>query len=112
MKLAAALALALGCSGPSQSTTAVPPPPMSTAHAWNVFDGDTLILELNDTPGPITSTAPRAPDAPPVTSAFMTATARDAMHEGALHQALERARTVDDFLALLAKDGYRIVPVR
>jgi len=103
LKLALALAFAACATHP---TTTMP-----TEHHWQVFDGSLLILELSDRPGPIASTADLPPGTPPVTSSYMSATARDAMHEGALREILDASPDLATFLAGLRRAGYVIKPV-
>lgn len=78
-------------------------------HHWRVYDGDTPILEVSDRPGPITSTAPLPPGAPPATSPFLSAAALDAGHEDQLATLLGGAHSLDEFLHALAAAGFRVV---
>jgi hypothetical protein len=105
VKLALALAFAACSTHPSPTHT------MPTEHHWQVFDGSLLILELSDRPGAITSTSDLPPGTPPVTSSYMSAAARDAMHEGALREILEASPDLAAFLAGLQRAGYVIKPV-
>lgn len=82
-----------------------------SAHAWNVYDNETLILEVNDAPGPILSTASLPPGARPATHPFLSATAKSAVHEDALHRHLVAAKTLREFLESLIASGYRVVPL-
>jgi len=79
-----------------------------TERHWKVFDGTTLVLEVSSTPGPILSTAPLPPGTPPRTSPFMSATAKDAMHEDKLHTILEDSHDLDGFLAKLEAAGLTV----
>ena len=82
-----------------------------SAHAWNVYDGDELILDVNDSPGPIMSTASLPPGARPATHPFLSATAHSAIHENKLHQRLVASKSLPEFLSLLRADGFRVVPI-
>ena len=82
-----------------------------SAHAWNVFDGDELILDVNDAPGPLLSTAALPPGVRPTTHPFLSATAHSARHESKLHERLVAAKSLPEFLSLLRADGYRVVPI-
>jgi hypothetical protein len=95
------LAAVLACSSPTK--------PMQPSH-WQVFDGATLVLDVSSQPGPILSVAPLPPDAPPLTSAFMSATSHDAAHEDAFHTALVASHSVDEFLAKLRAQGLVVKP--
>lgn len=76
--------------------------------AWRVFADDTLVLTMRDGPGPLTSTAPRAPGSPPAEHPFVSVDARDADHEGRVRACLVAARDADDFRARLRAAGYRV----
>ena len=73
-----------------------------------MFDGTVLILELSDRPGPISSTAHGGP---PVRHAFLSASARSAIHEDALRKLLVAATSFDGFVASLTAAGFRLEPV-
>jgi hypothetical protein len=83
----------------------------ANAHAWKVLDGDSLILEVKDTPGPILSTAALPPGVPARRHPFLSASARSARHENELHELLEAATTLPDFLSRLRGAGYKVIPV-
>ncbi len=82
-----------------------------TEHHWQVYDRDTLVLEVSSHPGPIVSTAHPPPGTPPVTSTFLSATARDASHENQLHDILVASHDLDGFLAKLRAAGLTVKPV-
>ncbi len=82
-----------------------------SAHDWNVFDGDVLILEVHDTPGPIVSTASLPPGVPAARHAFLSASARSALHEHGLREQLNAAKSLPDFLSRLRGSGYKVVPL-
>ena len=98
------VAIIAACSHPS-------PPMPPTEHHWQVYDRDTLVLEVSSRPGPIISTALLPPGTPPATSTFMSATARDAAHEDQLHGILVASRDLDGFLANLRAAGLVVKPV-
>ena len=41
-------------------------------HAWQLFDGETLVLDVSDAPGPILSTAMLPPGMAPVSHPFLS----------------------------------------
>jgi len=94
------LALLCACGHPRQPMT-----PTSNDHHWNIYDGETLVLEVSSRPGPILSTATLPPGASPQTSAFMSATSRDAGHENQLHEILVASHGLDEFLGKLRAAG-------
>jgi len=85
--------------------------PMPAERHWQVYDGDTLILEVSDRPGPILSTAPLPPGQAPMQCAFMSATSRDAFHENQLHQILEASKDLPSFLNGLVAAGFKVKPL-
>lgn len=82
---------------------------MGCMHHWNVYDGDTLVLDVSSKPGAIRSTAALPPGATPATSAFMSATSHDAGHENDFHAWLVESHSVDEFLAHARSAGLRVV---
>lgn len=107
-----AVALLLGCG----STPAEPAEPVasasetSAAHAWRVYDGELLILELEDTPGPLLSTALPPPGVAPPSHPFLSGSARSAAHEGRLRELLDASRDVPSYLDALRDAGFRVEP--
>lgn len=83
----------------------------SLAHAWNVYDGETLILEVHDTPGPLVSTAMLPPGVAPNQHPFLSASARSSIHEHKLRELLEESRDLPDFLRRLEGAGYAVRPL-
>ena len=79
-----------------------------SAHAWKVYDDDTLILDVSDTPGPILSTASLPPGVAPAQHPFLSASARSAKHEHKLREILNASTSVADFLSKLRGAGYRV----
>ncbi len=79
-----------------------------TEHHWQVYDGDTLVLDVSSRPGAIRSTAHPPPGTPPVTSTFLSATARDASHENQLRDILVASHDLDGFLANLRAAGLTV----
>ena len=79
---------------------------------WRVFDGNTLVLEFSDVPGPIVDTvAPPPPGLKPTYHPFLSASAYSAPHGGRLHALLKEASGVDDFLERLRAAGLRVESV-
>lgn len=99
------VSLSAGCTHPSA------PAAEASAHAWEVYDATTLVLEVSDVPGPILSTAALPPGATPARHPFLSATARSARHEDALRKHLVAARSLPELLDSLRGSGYRVVPV-
>lgn len=129
----AAIALTLiGCSGgapppttppaptPTPTTVATPspadaampdtslPPDTNTERRYRVYDGEELVLELSNQPGPIRSTA-HSPG-PPVRHPFLSASARSAVHEAQLRKLLVASKSFDEFVAALEGAGFRLEP--
>lgn len=77
-------------------------------HHWNVYDGDTLILDVSDQPGPIISTAILPPGQAPATNPFLSATSHDAFHENQLHDILQASHDVPSFLGGLRSAGFTV----
>lgn len=80
-------------------------------HAWKVYDGTVLVLDVSDVPGPILSTATLPPGVPPVKHSFLGASARSARHEHQFHEILTASQNLPDFLNRLRTSGFRVVPV-
>jgi hypothetical protein len=106
MRLAALLVLVTvaACSSPKA-------PAPAAGNRWKVYDGPTLILEVSDTPGPITSTAMPPPGGKPMIHPYLSASALSAAHEGQLGDFLEDSTSCADFLARLRTAGFRVEPV-
>ena len=68
------------------------------------------VLWIKNAPGPIASRAILPPGAKPLLHPFLTARAFDAKEENALLGLREKAKTFDEFVALLKKNGYKVVP--
>lgn len=81
----------------------------SCMHHWNVYDGQTLVLDVSSKPGAIRSTATLPPGATPATSAFMSATSHDAGRENDFYTWLTASHSVDEFLAHARSAGLRVV---
>jgi hypothetical protein len=102
------LGLAVGCAGKQPSGSA----DMPKANAkWEVFDGEVLVLEVWDEPGPLLSTAAPPPDFEAPTHPFLSATAHSAAHEDRLRQLLERSTNLQEFLEALRADGFEVKQV-
>jgi hypothetical protein len=80
---------------------------------WKVYDGEQLVLEVSDVPGPIVDvTAPPPPGAKPTFHPFLSASAYSAWHGDRLHALLKESAGVDDFLERLRKAELRVEPVK
>jgi hypothetical protein len=75
-----------------------------------VYRDDTLILEVQAEPGPLISklAPPPLPGEQPVFHPFLTATFHAPQEEALLHTILQRAQSVDEFLAALGRAGFRV----
>lgn len=81
------------------------------AKRWRVFDGDQLIMEVSDVPGPLISVAAPPPGLRPVVHPFLSAASRSAHHEHRLKAILDAATSVPDFLDRLRAAGFVVQPV-
>jgi hypothetical protein len=85
-----------------------------TGKRFEVYRGDTLELDVTDTPGPLVSTSapPPVPGAPsPKPHPFLSASAHVAADEGALRALLDQSHSTAEFLEKLRAAGYRVVEV-
>lgn len=78
--------------------------------SYQVFDGDLLVLEVTDRPGPLLSTAPLPPGVAPVQHPFLSAQALEAGHEHQLAEALQGATDTASFLQALRDQGLTVRP--
>lgn len=112
MRLVLFFLVALGCGSSTAAPAASPDPVTSTpaAHAWRVYDGEVLILELSDTPGPLLSTALPPPGVAPPSHPFLSGSARSAAHESRLRTLLDGSSDLPGFLSALEGAGFRVEP--
>lgn len=83
----------------------------AAAKRWRVFDGEQLIMEVSDTPGPLISVAAPPPGLRPTMHPFLSAASRSAHHEHRLKEILDTATSVPDFLDKLRAAGFVVEPV-
>lgn len=78
---------------------------------YEVFSGDELVLEVEDSPGPLISTSapPPVPGEEPAPHPFLSATAYVATEEHHLREVLGQATSTSDYVERLQKEGYRVV---
>ncbi len=79
-----------------------------TARYLVALDGEP-VLRVDDTPGPLVSTAPRRPGSAPTQHPFLTATALDARQEQTLRRLRDASRSTDEFVRQLRSAGYEVV---
>lgn len=81
------------------------------AKRYDVYSGDDLALEIEDTPGPLVSISapPPPPGSTPAPHPFLTGTAHLALEEHHLRQLLDQSSNTADYLKRLEADGYRVV---
>jgi len=81
------------------------------AKRWRVFDGEQLIMEVSDVPGPLISVAAPPPGLRPIVHPFLSAASRSAHHEHRLKEILDTATSAPDFLDKLRAAGFVVQPV-
>lgn len=96
-----------GSSAPGPATES---PAAAPAHAWRVYDGEVLVLEVSDTPGPLLSTALPPPGVAPPSHPFLSGSARSAAHESRLRTLLDGSSDLPGFLSALEGAGFRVEP--
>ncbi len=69
---------------------------------FQIFDGETHVLDVSSDPGAIRSTA-SSPGS--TSSTFMSATSHDASHEDGFHRMLVASHSFEEFLALVRAAG-------
>lgn len=84
----------------------------ASAHAWKVYEGDELVLDVFDKPGTISSTASLPPGVAPKQHPFLSAHARSAAYESKLHALLEASTSLPDFLQRLEGAGFAVKPLQ
>ena len=81
---------------------------------FKVYKDDLLELEIVDQPGPLVSNSapPPPPGSPPMKPhPFLSAVAFVPTDEGALRDLLDQSTSLDEFLARLRDQGFRVVEV-
>lgn len=78
---------------------------------WYVYKGEREVLFITDQPGTLTSTAHPPPGYEPVRHPFLSASALAPEEEGNLRNILDQAKSLEEFLGLLEKNGYRVEEV-
>lgn len=115
----AALLLALACASsrpPAEKGTKEMEPTVTTGGQavkvrWRVFEGDQLVMEVSDGPGPLISLAAPPPGLRPTLHPFLSASSRSAHHEHRLKQVLDASTSTADFLERLRSAGFVVTPV-
>ena len=104
---ALALILALAAAG-----CKLPVPPPEKPVGFDVYKDGKRVLWMLDQPGTFeTSSGPAPPGIPVYTSPFVTATAHDPADEDHLRALMEGSKDFAGFEAVLARNGYEVVPV-
>lgn len=83
----------------------------AAANRWRVFDGEQLIMEVSDVPGPLLSRAAPPPGLRPAVHPFLSAASRSPLHEHRLKEILDASTSVADFLDKLRAAGFEVKPV-
>ncbi|MGZ3477390.1 MAG: hypothetical protein ACXWUG_28370 [Polyangiales bacterium] len=100
----------VAASSVSSSPVAAAP----TGKKFKIYRGETLELDVTDTPGPLVSTSAPPPvpgSPPPKPHPFLSASAYVAADEGALRALLDESHSTAEFLDKLRARGYRVVEV-
>lgn len=88
--------------------------PGQAARRYLVYRQGTLVLEIAAEPGPLLSK--KAPPPPPgeraVTHPFLSATAHVPEYEGVLREALDKSASLEEYLAALRSQGFRVEEVQ
>ncbi len=88
--------------------------PGQGARRYLVYRQSTLVLEIAAEPGPLVSK--KAPPPPPgeraATHPFLSATAYVPEYEGALRDTLDKSASLEEYLAALRSQGFRVVEAR
>lgn len=77
---------------------------------YEVHKDASPVLSFSAEPGVLLSTAPRPSGFEPPSHPFLNAQAHDARHEHLLARLVGKATTVDEFIALLEKEGFEVSP--
>jgi len=77
---------------------------------WDVFKGKTKVLWIKEEPGVLISTGMLPAGAEPVRHPFLTGVAKVPEEEDHLGRLLRSAKTFDEFVLLLKRDGYTLKP--
>jgi hypothetical protein len=89
-------------------------PSEAAVRRYLVYRDATLMLEVTAEPGPLLSKSapPPRPGESPVMHPFLSATAHVPEHEAVLREALDRSKTLEEYLARLRSMGFRVVEAR
>jgi hypothetical protein len=98
-----ALATAAACAAAGPGAPKDGKPMSKQERRWEVRDGDTLILELSDTPGTVSG-----PGGSPAPHALLTARLVSRDHEARLRSLLEGVTSVPEYRARLTAQGFRV----
>ena len=82
----------------------------SLVKRYDVHKNASLVLSFSAEPGVLMSTAMRPSGFKPPAHPFLNAQAHDAREEDRLAHLVGQAKSVDDFIALLEKEGYEVSP--
>lgn len=113
------MCLVAGCRDPAEVPTAgeapssggtVPAPRQPSHTSWYVIKNEHKVLWIKNEPGCLISTAILPYGEEPKRHPFLTSMSFDAFEEDNLRQLLEKSGNFDDFVALLKKNGYEVVP--
>jgi hypothetical protein len=81
---------------------------MAGVVGYEVFKQGVRVLSFQPRAGVLQSTAPRPPKVKPPSHPFLNAQAHDALVENQLGELLRRAKSVNEFIALLEADGFEV----
>ena len=109
--IATALGQPIGCGARRTASDGSTKTPVAV-HGWQIYDGETLILEVWDTPGPLMSTAAPPPDFQVSDHPFFSATAHSADHESRLRELLKNSTSVTEYLDRLRTAGFTVRPIK
>ncbi len=84
---------------------------MAEPRMWKVYKGDKEVLTVHNQRGPITSMAHPPPSYKPVMHPFLSAGSSDPLEEGKIKKILDDAKSLEEFLFLLKRNGYRVEEV-
>lgn len=102
MRIVALLTL-LACAPPAATVNP------AEATTWNVYDGEDIVLTVQNRPGVLLSVAHPPPGVPLPEHPFLNGASHSASHEHQLRQLLEASDDMDAFLAALDDAGFRLV---
>lgn len=103
--LAVLLAFTGACSRPAPEPEKKA---MGQDAGFDVLKNGKKVEWIKNAPGAIISKGTLPPDVKPLTHPFLTSQSFDAFEEDNLRQIMEKARSFDDYVALLKKGGYTV----